>query len=203
MHFAQVYTFIFQRYRCAMGADMGADMAADDMMNLRHGSQLRFRWGVEGDYLAVERINRLSLPGVSRLDPAEFQVLCKLCCYFRVGEIDGEIVGYLFAMDRAATSYDGEEFQWFCQHVASAFLYIDQIAVTPDWRGQGLAAAFYRDLAQFAHALSVGQLVCEINKVPPNVPSLRFHEAQGFSEVGDMDTRGVTVSLRAKVLPSA
>ncbi|MCO6413772.1 MAG: GNAT family N-acetyltransferase, partial [Thiogranum sp.] len=94
--------------------------------------------------------------------------------------------------------YDGEEFLWFREHFRGDFLYIDQVAVGRRYRGRGLGRALYDDLEYHAHRNGIDTLVCEVNCEPFNVASQAFHRQRGFSEVGRMETRGVSVSLLAK-----
>ena len=64
------------------------------------------------------------------------------------------------------------------------FVYIDRIITAPAERGNGHARRLYQAL--FARALTAGhdRIVCEVNLLPPNPISDRFHEALGFVEVG-------------------
>ncbi|MEQ9143583.1 MAG: GNAT family N-acetyltransferase [Parvibaculaceae bacterium] len=159
--------------------------------------QALFRDGVAADFREIAAINRMALPHVAALDGAEFALLMRCCDRFRVAVIDGQVAGYLFAM-RSRADYKGEEFIRFRETLNEPFYYIDQVAVAPEHRGKGLARHFYSELERHAQAESVGLLACEVNKVPANVASLAFHERLGFSETGEMETRGVVVSLLNK-----
>lgn len=163
--------------------------------------QALFRDGVATDFREIAAINRMALPHVAELDGAEFALLMRCCDWFRVAEIDGQLAGYLFAMGSGA-DYHGDEFIRFRETLKGAFYYIDQVAVAPEHRGKGLARHFYAEIETHAQGKSVGMLACEVNKVPANVPSLAFHEGLGFQEAGEMETRGVVVSLLKRNLMS-
>lgn len=163
--------------------------------------QAMFRDGVAADFREIAAINRAALPHVAALDDMEFALLTRCCDWFRIAQIDGQVAGYLFAMGSGA-DYNGEEFIRFREILNGAFYYIDQVAVAPEHRGKGLARRFYAELEAHARAKSVGMLVCEVNKVPANAPSLAFHEKLGFREAGEMETRGVVVSLLKRNLMS-
>jgi predicted GNAT superfamily acetyltransferase len=46
------------------------------------------------------------------------------------------------------------------------------------------ATQLYADLQAEAVSRGIPRLVCEIHIDPPNLVSLRFHQKQGFAEVG-------------------
>jgi hypothetical protein len=56
--------------------------------------------------------------------------------------------------------------------------------------------ALYADL--FEHAVRAGHdsVVCEVNKMPPNVDSDAFHAALGFVEVGTASVHGGSRTVR-------
>ncbi len=63
-------------------------------------------------------------------------------------------------------------------------MYIDRIVIAEDFRGHHLVTQFYADLQAQAISRGIPRLVCEIHIDPPNSVSLRFHQKQGFVEVG-------------------
>lgn len=155
------------------------------------------RNAIPKDYERILSINRESLPGVAVLECDYFEVLIRVCDYFRVIEVDSKVAGYIFAMNQDA-SYDAEEFQWFGHHLSEKFLYIDQVAIGQGWRNNGFGTLLYEDLEEYAAKGSVSILACEVNYDPPNKKSQAFHRRLDFREVGRMDTRGLTVSMLVK-----
>ena len=76
----------------------------------------------------VLRINAESLPGVARLDRAEFERLLTIPNeHLAVEGLEGGLLGYLLAF-RSDASYDGEEFLSFVEMASEPFIYIDQVA---------------------------------------------------------------------------
>lgn len=102
---------------------------------------IRIRDLTTNDFDAVVAINQVSQPFVFEIDAAEFSLLLGLCEYSKVLEIDGEIAGYVFALGKGE-DYNGEEYHWFCQQVSDDFLYIDQVALAPEWRGHGCGTRY-------------------------------------------------------------
>lgn len=149
------------------------------------------------DFDAVLALNRNSGPGVSAISVDEIALLTRLCEFARVVELEGKIVGYIFAL-RGEQDYDGVEYQWFSEHLDGAFLYIDQIAIAGGCKGQGHGKALYRALENHAVRQRIDRLACEVNYEPANLASLAFHEKSGFKEVTRMTARGFIVSLFVK-----
>ena len=61
--------------------------------------------------------------------------------------------------------------------------YVDRIAIDAPARGQRIGEALY----QAVFAVCAGRydaIGCEVNRLPPNPGSLRFHKRLGFEEVG-------------------
>lgn len=97
-------------------------------------------------------------------------------------------------------SYDNPNFFWLKKRFAR-FYYIDRVVVSEAARGRGLARRFYSELEDRARDEGRERLVCEINSVPPNPQSDAFHQALGFSPVGEQELgAGKTVRYWAREL---
>ena len=83
---------------------------------------------------------------------------------------------------RPGTGYASPNYRWFCDEYDD-FGYIDRIAIADNARRLGLATRLYRDFDASLPA-SVEVLTCEVNLVPANESSMRFHEDYGFRTVG-------------------
>ncbi|TKB67153.1 MAG: GNAT family N-acetyltransferase [Nitrospira sp.] len=151
------------------------------------------------DSISVLRINSESQPNVARLDRLELDRLQSLSPHHLIAEsTQAGVVAYLLAFADDA-DYDGEEFLKFRNSVTAPFLYIDQVAVTSQAKGNGIGAALYRDVEQLADERGIGSLCCEINIFPPNSDSIAFHRKMGFRAVRRLDTLdGRAVELYAK-----
>ena len=77
--------------------------------------------------------------------------------------------------------------------------YVDRIAISSNARRLGLATLMYRDFEASLPA-STRVMTCEVNLLPPNESSMRFHEGFGFHTVGTqtLDSGRKTVALMAK-----
>ncbi len=105
---------------------------------------------------------------------------------FHVGLADDGRAAFLIAFAESA-DYASPNFLWLRRRL-SRFVYVDRVVVSPAARGQGLARGLYREV--FDHTLASGRSIvcCEVNKVPPNEASDRFHAALGFGEIGQDGT---------------
>ena len=151
------------------------------------------------DIPAIAMINEAGRPNVSPLDTQSISEIRTTAPYFVVAEIDHAVVGYIIGYT-ADDMYDGEEFAWF-KGKFPQFLYIDQIAIAPSARSQGIGAQFYTHAASFCLEQQFPMIVCEVNLDPPNPISLKFHTRIGFRELEVLKVSdGRTVSLLQKSL---
>jgi predicted GNAT superfamily acetyltransferase len=99
---------------------------------------------------------------------------------------------------RPGTTYASPNYRWFCEKYDD-FGYIDRIAIAASARRLGLATRLYRDF-EASLLPCVGVLTCEVNVVPPNESSMRFHEDYGFRTVGTqtLDDGRKEVALMAR-----
>jgi len=136
------------------------------------------------DHAAVLDINNATYPAMNRLTAAALADIVAVCVYARVREQDGRVVAFLLGLPPGAT-YASDNYAWFSARYAD-FVYVDRIAVHPSVQSAGYGAQLYDDLAAFAR----GRWPCilaEVNALPPNPGSARFHARHGFAEVGTLD----------------
>jgi uncharacterized protein len=129
-----------------------------------------------GELLAV---NNASAAETSPLSNERFDHLidlARVATYVRPG------AAFLLAFQQS-DAYDGGHFLWFRDRF-DRFLYIDRVVVAEGDRRHGLGRALYTDLFRRARELGHTAIVCEVNLLPPNPVSDRFHAAHGFTEVG-------------------
>ena len=151
----------------------------------------------ESDLESVLRLNEASVPEVNSVDLEQMRWFAANAGYFRVALRNDAFAGFLIGM-RPGTTYTSPNYRWFCAAYED-FGYIDRIAVATDSRRLGLATRMYRDFDASLPA-SVGVLTCEVNLIPPNESSMRFHEDYGFRTVGTqtLENGRKKVALMAK-----
>ena len=140
------------------------------------------------DVDAVVALNRANEPEVGPLDPGRVELFTDRAARFRVVEVDGTVEG-LFVGLAEGLDYASPNYRWFVDR-HDRFAYVDRIALAPAVRGLGVADALYDDLEAWARATGRPVLCAEVNVVPPNPRSLRFHERRGFTIVDELAPYG-------------
>lgn len=159
------------------------------------------------DAEAVLALNNACVPEVGFLDEDKLTALAEWSPYFRLvdmGAVSGaEIVGLLIGLDHTAP-YTSPNYGWFVPRF-DAFAYIDRIAIAETARGQGWGLAMYADFEVWARGVGLPRLTAEVNVVPPNPRSIRFHDLYGFDQLEEFEPTGscdYRVVMMAKELAS-
>ena len=82
--------------------------------------------------------------------------------------------------------YNSVNYKWFEKKYKS-FIYIDRIVISFEYRNKGFGTLFYDDLKNL-YKYSYDSLSCEVNIIPKNHISMKFHKKYGFKEVGQQRT---------------
>ena len=151
----------------------------------------------ETDFAWVHALNELHAVELSPLTRERLVEMVGRAAYAKA--VDDE-AAFLLAFDQDA-DYDSPNFLWFRSQFPR-FLYVDRIAVSDRSRGKGLARRLYEDLFSSAEALGQTMVVCEVNADPPNPASDAFHQALGFTVVGQarLEDRDKSVQYLQRVL---
>lgn len=149
------------------------------------------------DYDFILNVNEVNVEVLSPMPMERMLWLKEMSEMFVVAEVDGELAAFLIAL-REGKPYDSENYVWFSRKYPS-FLYIDRIVIDEPFRAAGLGRALYQAVKDHARATGVKVVTCEVDTIPYNETSLKFHEAMGFKEVGEQIIRGgaIKVSLKA------
>jgi hypothetical protein len=150
----------------------------------------------ESDLAAIHSINALNVPAVGEESPESLRSIMAMADV-ALGVVDEQsLVGFVFVLP-PGTTYDSPNYRYFCERYDD-FVYVDRVAFLPSHQGIGLGAALYQEVER---RVSPRMITLEVNVVPPNAGSMRFHLREGFSEVDQLETRpGKIVSLMVKSL---
>ena len=134
------------------------------------------------DLPALHAINEQGVPGVSRETPEDLGRWLSLSeCFVAVDEA-GAPVGFLNLVPPGTAAYTSPNLRWF-EARGGRVNYVDRVAIDAAARGQRIGEALYE--AAFAACAGRYEAIgCEVNRLPPNPGSLRFHKRLGFAEVG-------------------
>lgn len=137
---------------------------------------------VASDRAAVLAINADNVPEVGEMDDAKLDLFERISPWFRVVEVNGSLVGLLVGLTEDSTDYQSPNYRWFLDR-NSSFAYVDRIALAEEGRGKGWGPALYDEFSAWATMNGRPLLCAEVNTVPANPRSTRFHEIYGFVEV--------------------
>lgn len=134
------------------------------------------------DIPRILELNAISVHYLSPLDSTKLGDLLAQAIYNSVYLDDDVIAAFMIAFDQTA-DYKSPNYAWFCERYRS-FVYIDRIVVAEEYRRKGIADVMYDEVTSFALKNGYQLVTCEVDSIPPNPASLRFHEKHQFKEVG-------------------
>lgn len=127
------------------------------------------------------RINERFVDWLSPLDQAGLDYVLSKAAYARqIDDAQAVLIGYPHDVDYP----DHWNISWLSQKF-EAFFYIDRIIVDERAHGKGYGKQLYADIETFARERGYPLLCCEVNTIPDNPASHRFHLAQGFIPCGE------------------
>lgn len=163
-------------------------------------AEWRIRPRTAADDDRIRAINAANVPEVGALDDERLALFADAAAHFEVVELDGAVVG-IFVGLAEDVAYASPNYRWFADR-HERFAYVDRIAMAPEARGIGAADAVYERFERWAASTGRPVVCAEVNVVPPNPRSMRFHERRGFVAVGELAPYGTEerVAMVEKVL---
>jgi len=156
----------------------------------------------ESDRAAVLELNAQNVPEVGELDETKLDILLDESISTLVIEVDHAVVGFMILLGPGG-AYGSPNYAWFSERYDD-FLYVDRIAIAVGARGQGWGPSLYGRFESLAIERASGVMLAEVNTVPPNPRSLRFHDVFGFVELARVQPYDgeEEVAMLAKTLPT-
>lgn len=147
----------------------------------------------------ILQLNKVNVEVLSPMDAEKYNYFEGCSELFQAVDADGQPAAFLIALREGIPDYTSENYIWFSKQY-DRFLYVDRIVIDEKYRGLHLGRALYEGVFQHARETGVPIVTAEIDIIPYNAPSLKFHEAMGFYEVGQQIIRGgeIKVSLQAR-----
>lgn len=134
-----------------------------------------------GDFESLLEINSQNVPAVGEMDGDKLEILLSEAGLVQVVELDGSVVGMMIILIEGG-SYGSPNYAYFNQR-HTKFAYVDRIALAPPARGQGWGQRLYENAETWGRGNGKSHFVCEVNTIPENPRSLRFHEIFGFEQI--------------------
>ena len=150
---------------------------------MQHDQEPTIRDFHEADAQSVLALNENNRPEVGPLDTERLTHFASTSPYFKVAHLNDDLVGFLMGTVDSQQAYVGPEFCWFSYRHTS-FAYVVRVALSYSARGKGLGPRLYRDFENWAIDENKPVLCTDVNTIPANPRSLRFHTLFGFHEVG-------------------
>jgi predicted GNAT superfamily acetyltransferase len=135
-----------------------------------------------GDEQALIELNTANMPEVGPMDADKLAMFAEISPFFVVVEIHGDVVGMLIGLTETEEVYPSTNYRWFAGR-NNRFAYVDRIALSESIRGQGWGPDLYRQFEAWAVDADKPVLCAEVNTIPANPRSIRFHEIFGFVDV--------------------
>lgn len=140
------------------------------------------------DHDAIRRINAANEPEVGPLDDDRLALFAAGAARFQVVVTGGEPLGVFVGLPEGV-AYSSPNYRWFTER-HSRFAYVDRIAIEPTLRGRGCADALYESFEAWGRETGRPLVCAEVNTVPANPRSLRFHQRRGFDVVAETSPYG-------------
>lgn len=135
----------------------------------------------EDDAATVLEINAANVPEVGGMDSTKLAAFADGAAWLPVVEVSGEVVAFAVFLTEGS-DYASPNYRWFNER-HDRFFYVDRIAVDARRRSIGIGQALYAGAISRAREGGRPVFCAEVNTVPANEPSLRFHAQLGFEEV--------------------
>lgn len=141
----------------------------------------------------VLALNRTAVPAVGDVDGNRMWLLLDWASIaLGLRDKDGRLVAVVIVL-RQGSDYDSANYRFFDQRYPT-FVYVDRVMVAVDRQSEGLGARLYDEV--LTRAGDAALMTAEVNLVPPNPGSLRFHERRGFRRVGVMESEDATYRVQ-------
>ena len=145
--------------------------------------EIVIRPGQPSDLDTLHIINQAAVPGVGSVARADFaRLVTDRADKLLVAVRGDKPLGFVLCMVEG-NGHSSLNYQWISKRYAS-FAYVDRVAVAEDARSFGVGGLLYDAVIRHYRG-NRPVLTAEVNLEPPNPGSLRFHERNGFTAVGE------------------
>ena len=150
------------------------------------------------DYQYVLDLNETNVEVLSPMDREKLEFFVRVAESFDVVHVEGKPVGFIIVLREGITEYKSENYIWFSNNYPK-FLYIDRIVIDECARGMGMGRDLYEHVFDHAQETGIDVVTAEIDTIPYNESSLKFHQEMGFREVGTQVIRGGAIQVSMQV----
>ena len=148
------------------------------------------------DIPSIWLINQEGLPGTGEISEKEIADLLTLSELSLGAYEENELVGFVLCLP-PNTRYGSLNYAWFNNRYEN-FLYVDRIAVSENHRNCKIGTKLYKEVISHAKQNNC-PIAAEVSLKPPNPDSLRFHERNGFNEIGVLHHKSKSVTMMMRL----
>lgn len=142
------------------------------------------RSATNSDLGQLVELNNAAVPAVSPADDRRMALLTQWSSATWVAtDGAGDVVGFVILIE-PGSPYDSANYVWFTKRF-NEFLYVDRVVVSDEHRDSGLGSRLYEAVIAEGERRGSMRIAAEVNLVPPNPGSARFHRRHGFEPVGE------------------
>ena len=157
-------------------------------------TEIKIRNVNENDYSFILKVNHENVEVLAEMDETLLQKFKEYSELFLTVEADGNPAAFIICLREGIVDYQSENYKWFSKNY-SEFLYIDRIVIDEPFRKLGIGKRLYEKVFNHARKSGVDYVTCEVDLIPYNESSLKFHEKMGFREVETQYVRDGTVKV--------
>lgn len=148
------------------------------------------------DFESILLLNEDAIPHVNKIGISDLKHFKEIAYKFIVVDVKREDsehrvpVAFMIVLDKGK-AYESVNYKFFDANLRS-FSYIDRIVVDKDYRKLGIGKLLY----DYLFSVSKHEWACcEVNIIPPNPNSMKFHKSMGFNEISKMYTNNKTKAV--------
>ncbi|MEQ9491158.1 MAG: GNAT family N-acetyltransferase [Alphaproteobacteria bacterium] len=150
----------------------------------------------------LTELNNACIPGVNEMTADGLWDIVEKAAYAKIlwdniGE-GPQPLGALTVLTPGVTHWS-TYYAW-CGERFDDFYYVDRIIVSEAARGRKVGERMYRDLFGFVEGRTT-RVLCEVNTIPANPGSMRFHERLGFRPIDRLGDATKEVQFYEYLLP--
>lgn len=146
------------------------------------------------DFSFVLKTNDENVEVLSPMDEEKLEQFFEAAEVFLIAEVNGTQAAFIIALREGLEFYDSENYRWFKKNYGE-FLYVDRVVVDAPYTGMGIGKKLYQKVFHHALLTEVPFVTAEIDTIPYNEASLKFHAALGFKEVGTQVIRNNSIKV--------
>lgn len=148
-------------------------------------SDVELREVLDGDLAAIHAINEAAVPAVGTVSVDQLVRIVDQSMIALVAVDEQQTVGGFCLVLPPDTDYGSMNYAWFRDRFDD-FIYLDRVAITPEFQRRGLGQRMYAEVERLAadRRPTATEFTLEVNLIPRNDQSLAFHDRLGFRQIG-------------------